>query len=360
MQMRLDQIVSLVGGEILGDGGTLISGVAGIDDAEQGDITFLSNPQYRRYLKSTKASALILPSTSSSPIESIGDSPHKDEDSISIPVILSENPYYCFAQVMRLFHTQEDEYPKEIHLTAQVAKTAQIGAGIYIGPHVCVEEGAKIEDGVRICANSIIGKNCKIGQGTLIYPNVTIYKEIQIGKDVIIHSGAVIGSDGFGFAPDNGKYHKVPQVGTVIIEDDAEIGANTTIDRATMGVTRIGKGTKIDNLVQIAHNVEIAADTVIAAQAGVSGSTKIGRKCQIGGQVGFVGHIELGDESIVGAQSGIAKSFPEKSFITGSPARSIEIVRKTEAYQSKIPDLLKRVKQLEKQMEELKEELRDG
>jgi UDP-3-O-[3-hydroxymyristoyl] glucosamine N-acyltransferase len=324
----------------------MITGIAGIQEAQEGEITFLSNPKYRRYLRQSRASAIILTE------EMI------DQD-VTIPVIISEDPYYTFAKVLALFHPIERQsFVVGIHPTAVIHEEVSIGQGVSVGPHVVVCEGTEIGDRVVLLSNVVVGRHCRIGPETFIYPNVTLYDRTVIGARVILHAGVVIGSDGFGFAPGKDGYHKIPQVGNVLIEDDVEIGANTTIDRGTMGVTRIARGTKIDNLVQIAHNVTIGRNTVIAAQVGIGGSTHIGDDVQIGGQAGLVGHIEVGNGAGIGAQAGVTKSVPGRVMITGYPARPLWTVRRTDAAQHRLPELLKTIREQEKRITTLEEAIR--
>lgn len=334
----MDEIVAVAGGRLSGDGSTVITGIAGIQEAGAGDITFLSNPKYRRYLRESRASAVILAETMGA----------KD---VSIPSIISDNPYYTFARVLALFNPSVRQPALAgVHPTAVIHEDAAIGEGVSIGPHVVIGEATQVGDNVTILSNTVVGRHCKVGDCTSIYPNVTVYDHTVIGARVIIHAGAVMGSDGFGFAPGNGCYAKIPQVGCVLVEDDVEIGANTTIDRGTMGVTRISQGTKIDNLVQIAHNVTVGRNTVIAAQVGVGGSTQIGNNVQIGGQAGLVGHIEIGDGAGIGAQAGVTKSVPASTMVTGYPARPLGVVRKSDAAQHRLPLLLKTIREQERRV----------
>lgn len=345
-EFRLDELAAITGGRVEGDGATMITGVAGIQEAKEGEITFLSNRRYRRYLQESRASAVIM-------------TEEMVEGEMPIPAILSENPYYTFAKVLSLFYQGERQCLEVgIHPTAVIHQQVSIGKEVSIGPYVVVGEGTKIGDRVTISAGAVIGRHCHIGPETLIYPHVTLYDRTTIGARVIIHAGVVIGSDGFGFACNDGGYYKIPQVGQVLIEDDVEVGANTTIDRGTMGVTCIAQGTKIDNLVQIAHNVTVGRNTVIAAQVGVGGSTHIGDNVQIGGQAGLVGHIEIGNGVGIGAQAGVTKSFPEQTMITGYPARPLGVVRRGEAAQHRLPELLKTIREQEKRIAALEDAIR--
>ena len=345
MAVRLDEIARITGAELRGDGGVLIENVVGIEAAGQGDITFLSNPKYRRFLKSSAASAMIVS--------------REMADEAPLPVLVADNPYYCFQKVLEIFYDRRPEVVEGIHDTAIVGEGVTLGEGVSIGPYAVVGDHTRIGDRTILCAAVRVGRNCEIGEETVIYPNVTLYRNTEAGNRVIFHAGAVIGSDGFGFAVEGGGYHKIPQVGRVVIEDDVEIGANTTIDRAAMGVTRIGRGTKIDNLVQIAHNVVIGENCGIAAQVGISGSTRIGDGVEIGGQAGFVGHIEIGDGSKIGAQAGVTKSFPPGSVITGYPARDLREMKRIEASETRLPELIRVVRDQGKRIEELERRLQE-
>jgi UDP-3-O-[3-hydroxymyristoyl] glucosamine N-acyltransferase len=329
--------------EVIGDDEIEIERVAKIENATSGDIAFIANPKYEKYLAETNASAVILSNK-------IAHKQPKENQSF----IVMEDAYTGFVFVLEKLMPKREGLERGIHSTAVVQspipESASISANVFIGKNCTIGER------VQIYPNVVILDECEIGSDSIIYPNVTLYSGTKIGNRVIIHSGSVIGADGFGFAPQkDGSYKKIPQIGIVVIEDDVEIGANTCIDRATLGETRIGQGVKLDNLIQIAHNVVIGKHTVIASQTGVSGSTKIGEQCMIAGQVGFVGHIEIGNKITVGAQSGVAKSFlKEGEFIRGYPARPLREQLRQEAYQAKLKDLFEQVKQLEKALSELK------
>lgn len=329
--------------EVIGNDEIEIERVAKIESATSGEIAFVANPKYEKYLAETNASAVILSNK-------IAYKQPKENQSF----IVMDDAYTGFVFVLEKLMPKREGLPRGTHPTAVVQspapQSASIGANVFIGKNCLIGER------VQIYPNVVILDDCNIGSDSIIYPNVTLYGGTKVGNRVIIHSGSVIGADGFGFAPQkDGAYKKIPQIGIVVIEDDVEIGANTCIDRATLGETRIAKGVKLDNLVQIAHNVVVGKHTVIAAQTGVSGSTKIGEQCMIAGQVGFVGHIELGNKITVGAQSGVAKSFlKEGEFIRGYPARPLREQLRQEAYQAKLKDLFEQVKQLEKALNDLK------
>ncbi|MFZ5516754.1 MAG: UDP-3-O-(3-hydroxymyristoyl)glucosamine N-acyltransferase [Candidatus Zhuqueibacterota bacterium] len=335
MELSLAEIAQIVSGSFEGDGSVKIRNVAKIEEAVAGEITFISNPKYARFIETTNASAVLV---------------GKDFPATDKTIIRTENPYFSFLKILRLFHPPAGIVPRGIHPTAVIEDSATIGADAHIGALVYVGSNCIIGKNVTLHPGVIISSNVQIGDNTLIYANVSVRENIRIGSKVIIHSGTVLGSDGFGFAREGQEYHKIPQVGTVVIEDDVEIGANCSIDRATLGQTVIRKGAKLDNLIQIAHNVEVGENTVIAAQTGISGSTKIGRNNIIGGQVGFVGHIETGENVTIGAQSGVSKSLPANSVYFGYPARPIMQAKREEAALRRLPELLKRISELEEKL----------
>lgn len=337
--LTLNQLAEMVRGEVVGDGNIVINGAAALDRAQPGQITFLTNPKYKPLLGQTRASAVIVDQKMN--IES------------PLPTLRVENAYYGFLQIFLYFNPQESITEPGVHPTAVIDDSAVIGESVSIGPGVVIGKNVQIGKNTEILANCVIMDNVTIGENCRLYPLVSVREKCRIGNRVIIHNGTVIGSDGFGFAPHEGVYHKIPQIGIVIIEDDVEIGANCTIDRATMGETVIRQGAKLDNLIHIAHNVEIGAHTVMAAQAGISGSTKIGHHCMIGGQVGTVGHIQIGNYVQIGAQSGVSKGIPDNQVVFGYPARPIMRTKRIEAVVNQLPELSKRVKELEKKLEAL-------
>jgi UDP-3-O-[3-hydroxymyristoyl] glucosamine N-acyltransferase len=340
--MKLSEIAKFLDGELVGDAEVEITGLAKIQSATEGELTFLSNPKYGKYLESTNASAVLVSKAQQSP----------DLNHIKV-----EDPYLSFLEILNLFHPSKDPDFNGIHSTAVVADSAQIGANVQIGPNVYIGDSVKIGEKSIIYPNCVILDNVEIGSNCRLYPRVSIREGCRVGDRVIIHDGTVVGSDGFGFAPDGEKYKKIPQMGIVVIEDDVEIGANTTIDRATIGETLIKSGCKIDNLVQIAHNVEIDANTVVAAQTGISGSTKVGKHVTIAGQVGTVGHIEIGDNAILAAKSGISKNVPAGEIWFGYPATPIMKQKKIEASLRHLPEMSKKFNKLVKQLEELQNKL---
>ena len=305
MRKTLKEIAQAIEGEVSGDAGVVITGVSGIKEAGSGEITFLANPKYAPLLATTAASAIIISKDTAAP-------PAKN-------VIRCANPSLAFAKVIALMSPEATRHFKGIHPSAVIGKAVKLGKDAAIGPYVVIEDAAEIGDNAVIYPGSFIGRSAKLGNDALIYANVSIRERVAIGERVIIHSGTVIGSDGFGFVEVNGKHHKIPQVGTVEIGDDVEIGANVAIDRARFDKTIIGRGTKIDNLVQIAHNVVIGENCLIVAQVGISGSTVIGNNVILAGQAGLVGHITVGDNAIVTAQSGVSKSIPAGAMFSGYP-----------------------------------------
>jgi len=339
MHLTLGEIAKKVEGKVIGDENIQITGISGIKEAKKGDITFLANPRYARLLTTTKASAVIV-------ARDVTDS-HR-------ALIQTDDPYFAFSKVMGLLANGEVPLARGIHPTAVIGKNVKLGTSIAISAFCVIEDDVEIADGVTVYPQVYIGHHTRIGPDTLIYSHVTIREKITISKNVIIHSGTVIGSDGFGFAPLKGKHHKVPQLGTVVIGDDVEIGANVTIDRGTIGETKIGQGTKIDNLVQIAHNVIVGENSIIIAQTGISGSTVLGKNVVLAGQAGVVGHLKIGDNVKVYAQSGVSKDVPANTCVMGSPAKLHTREKRIEASLRNLPELVKEVHSLKKEVEELK------
>jgi len=342
LHKTLNEIAKLIDGKVVGDGDILITGISGIKEAAEGDITFLANPKYSPLMEKTRAAAII---TST------------EAQKTSKPVILTENPSLAFAKIISMFMPDDAGHPQGIDYTVVMGKNVTLGKDVAIGAYVVIGDNVSIGDKSIIYAGCFIGHHTKIGSQTLIYPHVSIRERISIGNRVIIHSGTVIGSDGFGFATIKGSHHKIPQVGTVEIADDVEIGANVTIDRARFDKTMIGRGTKIDNLVQIAHNVVIGENSLIVAQVGISGSTILGNNVTLAGQAGLVGHITIGDNAIVTAQSGVAKSVPADTMVSGYPARPFMTTQRVNASLQNLPKLFDLVKELKKKVEELEARL---
>lgn len=337
MEFKACQIAALIGGTVEGDPETTVSNFAKIEDARQGDITFLANPRYTNYIYSTDASIVLVRND----FEATG--------SIKATLIRVKDPYSVLSELLEYASGKFTQQPSGVEQPSFVAEGVEIPDNAYIGAFAYIATGAKLARGVKIYPQSYIGPNAEIGEDTIIYPGVKIYHGCKIGSRCIIHSGSVIGADGFGFAPlPDGTYHKIPQIGIVTIEDDVEIGANTTIDRATMGTTTVARGTKLDNLIQVAHNSAIGQNTVIAAQTGIAGSTKIGNNCMIGGQVGFAGHITVGNCVVIGAQSGIPNDVADNSRLMGYPAIDGRDFARQAVYLKRLGEIFSRVTQLEK------------
>lgn len=345
--MKLRALAELLNGDIAGDPETEILRPAKIEEARPGDVTFLSNPKYARFLDATLASAVIVARTLDAPLRP------------GVSYLRVDDPYLGFLTALEALVPRPDPLPPGIHPTAVIAPTAQIGPGARLGAHVVIGEHASVGARSSICHNTVIGDGSSVGDDSLLYPNVTVREGCRIGSRVILHPGVVVGSDGFGFAPKpDGSYKKIPQLGGVVIEDDVEIGANTTIDRATVGETVIKRGAKLDNLIQIAHNVVVGEDTVIAAQTGIAGSTKVGAHCILAGQVGLVGHIEVADRTTIGAQSGVSKSLtaPGKVYF-GSPVKERMRALRIEGAIRRLPELVTQLRQLQREIENLREAL---
>lgn len=345
MNFSAFQIAQLLEGEVIGDSEASVSSLSKIEEGQSGSLSFLANPAYTEFIYNTQASIVIV------------DSKFEPEHDIpsTCTLIKVADPYKSFAKLLDLYN--KVKYDRTgVSEQAMVDESATIGENVYIGPGVVIDSGVKIGDGSKIYPQSYIGSNVVIGKNTLIHPAVKILSDCEIGSECVIHAGVVIGGDGFGFAPNSeNNYQKVAQIGNVIIEDHVEVGANTTIDRATLGSTIIKKGAKIDNLIQIAHNVEVGENTVIAAQTGIAGSTKIGKNCMIGGQVGIVGHLKIADGTKIAAQSGIQGTITtEDTILQGSPAYNISDYKKSYVGFRKLPSILKEIHQLQKEVEALK------
>jgi len=336
--LSVEELARLLNCPFEGDGATEIRGVSSLEKAKEGDLVFLSHRKYLSLLERSKASAAIIP---------------VEEEYERIPVIKSENPHISFVKAVEIFYKPYRPEPG-IHPSALVSPSARIGKDVSIGPFAFIGDEAEIGDKTVIFPFAAIYPWVKIGKETVIHSHVSIREKVKIGNRVIIHNGAVIGSDGFGYLQDKDHPHiKIPQVGTVTIEDDVEVGANTTIDRAALGETIIKKGTKIDNLVQVAHNVEVGPDSILAGQVGISGSTKIGKNVIMGGQVAVADHVNIGDNVMVAGRTGITKDVPSDSVIAGFPHLEIKEWRKSATMLPRLYDLAKDVKRLKKKVEEL-------
>lgn len=339
MKKTLGELADLVNGVVIGDKGEIISGISKIQDGLTGTISFLSNPKYEKYITETKSSAVLVPKTVSE---------------AAVNLIQVDDSYLAFRQIALLFYPPEKISKHFVHPLANINKSAAIDSPVKVDAFAYIGSNVQIGSYSTIGVHTFIGKNVKIGKNVRIYPHVSLLDRCEIGDNVIIHSGTVVGSDGFGYVRKDSQYLKIPQTGNVVIEDDVEIGANCTIDRASIGCTHIGKGCKIDNLVQIAHNVVIGENTAIAALTGISGSVDIGSNVIIGGQVGFSGHIKIGNNSILGARAGVTKSIPSDSYYFGFPARDHKIMKKREALISRLPDMYEKIKRLVSKSKESK------
>lgn len=345
IRKTLKEVAQLIDGEVVGDEDVVITGISGIKEAQDGDLTFLANPKYIHLMDVTKATAIIT---------------SREIKSAPKPIIRTDNPSLAFAKMVSFLAPNEQVHPSGIHPTAVIGQNVKLGRDVALQPHVVLSDHVELGDRTVVYAGCYVGHHAKIGADCLIYPNVSIRERIEIGDRVVIHSGSVIGSDGFGFATVKGVHHKIPQIGTVVVEDDVEIGANVTIDRARFGKTLIGRGTKIDNLVQIAHNVTIGENSIIVAQAGISGSTMIGKNVTLAGQAGLVGHITIGDNAVIAGQAGVTKSVPPDTCVSGYPAKPHDKAKRINACVQKLPGLFKAVKQLEDKISELERKLNYG
>lgn len=341
MEFTAKQIAGFIGGRVEGDENAAVHTFAKIEEGIPGAISFLSNPKYTQYIYDTESSIVLI------------NDDVKLEKPVKATLIRVSNAYECVAKLLQLYEASK---PKKtgIDKLASIAPTATVGENVYIGAFAVIGENAVIGDNTQIYPNTVVGDGVRIGSGCSIYPNVTIYENCKLGNNVTIHSGSVIGADGFGFAPNTEGYDKIPQIGIVTIEDNVEIGANTCIDRSTMGSTIIRKGVKLDNLIQVAHNVEIGENTVMSAQVGIAGSTKVGSWCMFGGQVGLAGHIHIGDKTFLGAQSGVPGNIKGNQTLIGTPPMEPKAYFKSQAIFRKLPELYKQINELQKEIDELK------
>ena len=340
MEFTAEQIANVIGGRVEGDKNAKVRTFAKIEEGVDGAISFLSNPKYTHYIYDTKSSVVIV------------NEDVELERKVSATLIRVKNAYESIAQLLQIYEANK---PKKTGISPQayIAPTAKLGKDCYVGPFACIGDGTTIGDGCQIYPHTVIGDNVTIGKGCLFYPNTTIYQGCRIGNNVTIHAGSVIGADGFGFAPGADGYDKIPQIGIVTIEDNVEIGANTCVDRSTMGSTIIRKGVKLDNLVQVAHNVEIGENTVMSAQVGIAGSTKVGSWCMFGGQVGLAGHITIGDKTFLGAQSGVPGSLKGGEELIGTPPMSPRAYFKSQAIFRRLPEMYNDLADIKKEIKKL-------
>lgn len=340
MEFTARQIADFVNGTVEGNAETKVTTFAKIEEGRTGAISFLSNPKYTHYLYDTQSSVVLV------------NNDLQLEHPVEATLIRVDNAYECVARLLQMYESMKPR-KKGIHPQACIAETAHVGDDCYVGAFAYIGENVTIGKGTQIYPHTVVEDNATIGEGCVLYPNVSVYHDCQIGNRVILHSGAVIGADGFGFAPGENGYDKIPQIGNVVIEDDVEIGANACVDRSTMGSTIVHRGAKIDNLVQIAHNVEVGEHTVMSAQVGIAGSTKVGRWCMFGGQAGFAGHITVGDHTNVGAQCGVNSSVKGNESLIGSPAQEPKSFFRSSVIFKKLPDMYRDLEALKKKVDEL-------
>jgi UDP-3-O-[3-hydroxymyristoyl] glucosamine N-acyltransferase len=347
MRATVGQLAAATGGRIVPAQGLdeaaaaerVLSGVAGLGDAQPGDLSFLANPKYQGLLPTTRAGCVLI-GAAQPPL------PH------AVQVVVA-NPDHTLAQLVEAFGPKPAQPPVGVHATAVIGERVVLGEGCRIGPYAVVGDDCTIGAGTVLHPHSVVGAQCVLGEGCVLYPLASVRERCRLGARVVLHNGAVVGSDGFGYATVDGVHRKIPQIGIVEIEDDVEIGANTAIDRARFGRTRIGAGSKIDNLVQIAHNVDVGPHGIIVAQAGIAGSTRLGHHAIIGGQVGLAGHLNLGNQVTVTAQSGVGKNLPDGTVVRGSPAQTFKVQMAQEIAARKLPEALERLRRLEARIAEL-------
>ena len=338
MELTASQLAALVNGQVEGDENVKVNPFAKIEEGHPGALSFLANPKYTNFIYTTESSIVLV---------------RRDfvaEHPVKATLIRVDDPYATVAHLLDMVSKMNQVEKRGIEMPSFVAEGVNVPDDAYVGAFAYIGSGAKIGAGAKIYPQAYVGAGCEIGDGTILYPGVKVYDGCKIGKRCILHSGAVIGADGFGFAPVDGHYEKIPQTGNVVIDDDVEIGANTTIDRAMMGATHIGKGVKLDNLIQIAHNCSVGDNTVMAAQVGIAGSAKLGAQCMIGGQVGIVGHISIADGTHIGAQSGVNKATKPGDRIMGAPAVEMGEYARGLVYVKKLGSLYDKVKELEKKI----------
>ena len=342
MEFTAKQIADMIGGKVEGNENATINTFAKIEEGKPGAISFLSNPKYTHYLYDTQSSVVLI------------NEDVELEQPVAATLIRVKNAYESVAKLLQLYESMKPR-KSGVDPHACISEKATVGKDVYIGAFAVIGNGAVIGDGTQIYPHTVIGDGVTIGEKCTLYPNVTIYQGCKLGNNVTIHAGSVIGADGFGFAPNTEGYDKIPQIGIVVIEDNVEIGANTCIDRSTMGQTVIHKGVKLDNLIQVAHNCEIGENTVMSAQAGMAGSTKIGSWCMVGGQAGFAGHIHVADKTFVGAQCGvIGNTKGDGEQLIGSPAVNPKMYFKARALDAKLPDMYRQIAALQREIDELK------
>lgn len=344
MEFSAKQIAEFIQGRVEGDENATVHDFAKIEEGKKGAISFLSNPKYTHYIYNTESSIVLV------------DESVVLEQPVKATLIRVKSAYESVAKLLQLYESMKPK-KKGIDSLAFVSPTAKVGENCYVGPFAYIGDGAEVGDGCQIYPHAVVGERVKVGDNCLFYPNSVIYHDCRVGNNVTLHSGSVIGADGFGFAPSANGYDKIPQIGIVTIEDDVEIGANTCVDRSTMGSTYVRKGVKLDNLVQIAHNTDIGANTVMSSQCGVAGSTKVGEWCMFGGQVGLAGHITIGNKVFLGAQSGVPGNIKDNQQLIGTPPMEQRQYFKSQAVFRRLPDMYKQLNDLQKTIDELKAKL---
>lgn len=339
MNMTVNDIADMVGGTVSGDGSVIITGLNGLDEAQPGDLCFVRSVQYLSKLETSQASAVFV---------------QQAPEGLPIPAIVVATPDIAFAQMLKYCESLQLVHPTGVHAQAVIHPTAMLADDAAVGACAVLEAGVQVGKGAIIYPGVYVGRNCRIGAETIVYPNVTIREDSEIGAQCILHAGAMIGSDGFGFTPMDGMWMKIPQVGRVILEDHVEVGSGTSIDRATFGVTRIGKGTKIDNLVQIGHNVHIGEHCALAGMVGIAGSAVLEDHVQVGASAGIKGHLTVGRGATVAARGGVVRSVEAGSIVSGFPAIDHQEERRVLVAQRRVPELIRRVRELERALEALK------
>lgn len=338
MEFTAEQIAAVLQGEVVGNPQTTVRNFAKIEEGEPGCLSFLANMKYKHYLYETKSSVVLV------------NRDFEPDQPVEATLIKVDNAYEAVARLLSIYQ-QAVQKRTGIHPTAVIAETAEVGADCYVGPHAYIGEGVKVGSGCQIYANVVIEEGAQVGDDCLFYPGVSIYHGCKIGSRVILHSGVVIGADGFGFAPTAEGYEKIPQIGIVTIEDDVEVGANTCVDRSTMGTTTIHRGVKLDNLIQIGHNCEVGSHTVFSSQVGLAGSTKVGEWCMAGGQAGFGGHLKIGDRCGIGPQCGVIGNIESGTQVIGSPAMDPKLFFRSAAVMKRLPEMLRDLNAIKKSLE---------
>mgnify|MGYP004663336511 FL=1 len=345
MEFTAKQIAQFIEGKVEGNEDATVTTFAKIEEGVPGAISFLANPKYTHYLYTTQSSVVLV------------DNSLQLDKPVAATLIRVDNARDCVAKLLQLYESMKPR-KQGVDKLAFIAASAKVGSNVYIGAFAYIGENAVIGDGCQIYPNATIGDNVVLGKNCIIYPNVTIYHDCKLGNNDTIHAGSVVGADGFGFAPnaETNSYDKIPQIGNVVLEDEVEIGANTCIDRSTMGSTIIRRGVKLDNLVQIAHNTDIGENTVMSAQVGIAGSTKVGQWCMFGGQVGIAGHISIGNKVFLGAQSGVPGSLKDNQILIGTPPMDQRSYFKSQAIFRKLPEMYRQLSELQKEIAELKKQ----